>query len=173
MDKHVNNSGRSAILALSKIGQLRKYLDLVSTQKLIQALVISGLDNNSCVWPFTEIHWNTFIGYKVSKHCRLPDFFYQNVVTLIPSYMISFIEFNILLLTYKAFHIWKISSACMFHPVTFGQVTSVLWVTWSLYMSASIPRSMKSDRAFPNTVICSSHTYPHSPTVAQFKAQLV
>ena len=35
MVQHVNNLCRSATFALSKIGKLRKYLDPVSTQKLI------------------------------------------------------------------------------------------------------------------------------------------
>ena len=45
MDYHVNNLCRSATFALSRIGKLRKYLDPASTLKLIQAFVISRLEN--------------------------------------------------------------------------------------------------------------------------------
>ena len=55
MVQHVNNLCRSATFALSKIGKLRKYLDPVSTQKLIQAFVISGLNNcNSLLYGLSE-----------------------------------------------------------------------------------------------------------------------
>ena len=55
MTQHVNNLCRGATFALSNIGKLRKYLDPDSTQKLIQAFVISRIDNcNSLLYGLPQ-----------------------------------------------------------------------------------------------------------------------
>ena len=45
MEKHVNNVCRAASFALHKLGQIRKYLDKNTTEKLVHAFVTCRLDN--------------------------------------------------------------------------------------------------------------------------------
>ena len=45
MEKHVNNVCRAASFALHKLGQIRKYLDKHTTEKLVHAFVTCRLDN--------------------------------------------------------------------------------------------------------------------------------
>ena len=45
MEKHVNNVCRAASFALHKLGQIRKYLDKHTTEKLVHAFVTCSLDN--------------------------------------------------------------------------------------------------------------------------------
>ena len=45
MNQHVTNLCRGSTFGLSRIGKLRRYLDQATTQKLIQAFVISRLDH--------------------------------------------------------------------------------------------------------------------------------
>ena len=45
MEKRVNNVCRAASLALHKLGQIRKYLDKHTTEKLVHAFVTCRLDN--------------------------------------------------------------------------------------------------------------------------------
>jgi hypothetical protein len=185
MNQHVNNLCRSATFALSKIGKLRKYLDPVSTQKLIQAFVISRLDNcNSLLY-----------GLSSKDICKLQRI--QNMaarlifltkkrdhITPILRDQLHWlpidqrIHFKILLLTYKAFH---------------GVAPSYLKDLISLYVP---PRVLRAGNVRPvgNLVTVSSRTKTYgerafvvaaptlwnaipihirnSPTVAQFKAQL-
>ena len=173
MVQHVNNLCRSATFALSKIGKLRKYLDPVSTQKLIQAFVISRLDNcNSLLY-----------GLSAKDICKIQRV--QNMAARLISLtkkrdhitpilrdqlhwlpVDQRIQFKILLLTYKAFH---------------GVAPSYLKDLITLYVpprglragnvrpagnliSVSSRTKTYGERAFavaaPNAVECCSHTYP-------------
>ena len=138
MVQHVNTLCRSATFALSKIGKLRKYLDPVSTQKLIQAFVISRLDNcNSLLYGLSAKDIGKI--QRVQNMAARLISLTKNVITLLPSYVISFIGFRLIkefnsksssshtrLSTVLPHPIWKISSPCMFLPVACGQVMYVL-----------------------------------------------
>ena len=50
MEKHVNNVCRAASFALHKLGQIRKYLDKHTTEKLVHAFVTCRLDNGNSVF---------------------------------------------------------------------------------------------------------------------------
>ena len=55
MDVHVNNICRAASHALYKIGQIRRYLDQPTTERLIHAFVTCRLDNcNSLLFALPE-----------------------------------------------------------------------------------------------------------------------
>lgn len=49
MDSHINNTCKSIIYHLRQIGQLRKFLDTPSTEKLVHAVVSSRLDYCNCL----------------------------------------------------------------------------------------------------------------------------
>ncbi len=58
LSSHLNNVCRSASLAIHKIGQIRKYIDNSTTERLVHAFVTSRLDaNNSLLYglPSTDI----------------------------------------------------------------------------------------------------------------------
>lgn len=111
MGQHVNNLCRSATFALSKIGKLRKYLDPATTQKLIQAFVISRLDScNSLLYglPLKEINKIQRIQNMAARLISLTR--KRDHITPILRDQLHWlpveqrIKFKILLLTYKAFH---------------------------------------------------------------------
>ena len=57
MDTHINNICRSASHALYKIGQIRRYLDQPTTERLVHAFVTCRLDNcNSLLYGLPECH---------------------------------------------------------------------------------------------------------------------
>ena len=57
MDVHVNNICRAASHALYKIGQIRRYLDQPTTERLIHAFVTCRLDNcNSLLYGLPDKH---------------------------------------------------------------------------------------------------------------------
>ena len=145
MVQHVNNLCRSATFALSKIGKLRKYLDPVSTQKLIQAFVISRLDNcNSLLYGLSAkdickiqrvqnmaAHLITLTKKRDHITPILRDQLHSLPVDQI-------IQFKILLLTYKAFHGVApsylkdlITLYVPYRSIAYGQVMCVLRATWS------------------------------------------
>ena len=111
MDQHVNNLCRGATFALSRIGKLRKYLDPDSTHKLIQAFVISRLDNcNSLLYglPQKDINKLQRIQNMAARLIFLTK--KRDHITPILRDQLHWlpieqrIHFKILLLTYKAFH---------------------------------------------------------------------
>ena len=185
MVQHVNNLCCSATFALSKIGKLRKYLDPVSTQKLIQAFVISRLDNcNSLLYGLSakdigKIQRVQNMAARLISHTKKRDHItpiLRDQLHWLP--VDQRIQFKILLLTYKAFH---------------GVAPSYLKDLITLYVP---PRGLRAGNVRPagNLVSVSSRTKTYgerafavaaptlwnavpiyirnSPTVAQFKAQL-
>ena len=55
MNQHVTNLCRGSTFALSRIGKLQRYLDRATTQKLMQAFVISRLDHcNSLLYSLPQ-----------------------------------------------------------------------------------------------------------------------
>lgn len=185
MNKHVNNLCRSATFALSRIGKLRNYLDPVSTQKLIQAFVISRLDNcNSLLYglPLKDINKLQRIQNMAARLIFLTK--KRDHITPILRDKLHWlpvdqrIQFKILLLTYKAFH---------------GVAPSYMKDLIRIYVP---PRDLRAGIVRPvgNLVTVSPRTKTYgerafavaaptlwnavplhirnSPTVAQFKAQL-
>ena len=71
MTAHVNNLCKSASFALRSIGQIRKYLDRATTEKLVHAFVTSRLDYCNCLLFGLPDKLNlstNFNGFKTQLH---------------------------------------------------------------------------------------------------------
>ena len=79
MNQHVTNLCRGSTFELSRIGKLRRYLDQATTQKLIQAFVISRLDHcNSLLY---SLHRKILTNFRESRTWLLCSYLLPRSVT--------------------------------------------------------------------------------------------
>ena len=105
MTKHVSNVCRSAAMAIYKIGQIRKYLDLKTTERLIHAFVTSRLDYCNCLLYGLPQYELSKLQRIQNSAARLTSRKRDNVESVLQELhwlpIAKRIEFKILLITYK------------------------------------------------------------------------
>ena len=178
LSSHINNVCRSACLAISKIGQIRKYLDRKMTERLVHAFVTSRLDaNNSLLYglPNSAISklqrvQNSAVRLVIgAKGCNV------NRVRRDELHWLSIkdrITFKILLLTYKSLH--------GLAPPYITDLLTVYKPSRSLRSSSQIqlipPRNISNvyygERAFSTSAPKLWNTLPRDIRNAIFKKQL-
>ncbi len=105
LTQHVNNICRHAALAIYKIGQIRKYLDLKTTERLIHAFVSSRIDYcNSLLYGLPQYQLNKIQRIQNSA-AKLTVMKRDNVSSILNDLhwlpIAKRIEFKILLITFK------------------------------------------------------------------------
>ena len=108
MTKHVSNVCRSAAMAIYKIGQIRKYLDLKTTERLIHAFVTSRLDYCNCLLYGLPQYELSKLQRIQNSAARLTSRKRDDVESVLQELhwlpIAKRIEFKILLITYKCLH---------------------------------------------------------------------
>ena len=185
MSQHVNNICRSATFALSKIGKLRKFLDPATTQKLIQAFVISRLDScNSLLYglPLKDVSKLQRVQNMAARLISLTK--KRDHITPILRDQLHWlpveqrIKFKILLLTYKAFHgIAPSYLTELIRPYVPSRSLRAGSVRPSNNLKVVNPRTKTyGERAFTVAAPVLWNAIPpyirNLPTIAQFKGQL-
>ena len=105
LTQHVNNICRLAALAVYKIGQIRKYLDMKTTERLVHAFVTSRLDYcNSLLYGLPQFQLNKLQRIQNSA-ARLTAMKRDNVSSILNDLhwlpISKRIDFKLLLITYK------------------------------------------------------------------------
>ena len=111
LSTHVNNMCRSACLAIYKIGQIRRFIDQSTAERLVHAFVTSQLDtNNSLLYGLP--------GSQIAKLQRVQNIAIRMITCIKGNYDINVVRrevlhwlpikdrivFKILLIIYKALH---------------------------------------------------------------------